>query len=368
MPIALECRNLVKRYPGQEGPALGDDGDAVSFEVERGELFALLGPSGCGKTTTLRIIGGFVDADRGSVRIDGTDVTRKPAYRRPTNTVFQSYALFPHMRLGANIGFGLKMAGLSRTERDRRVADVLGLVGLPGMERRRVGELSGGQQQRAALARAMANRPSVLLLDEPLGALDLSLRRQMQDELVALKQETATTFVHVTHDQEEACAIADRIAIMDRGKIAQIDTPQELYRSPRTTHVASFLNLGTVVRGEVARSGDVVSLASPDVNVQGPAPSWFSGSSGLAAVLPSDRAVATSALTPGAPNQLEGTLERSVFIGARHELLVRTSRGLSVRASMPTAAYTPAEVGASVVLSWRPEHVLFVADTDQNTV
>ena len=234
---------------------MGSASVGVSFSVNRGELFALLGPSGCGKTTTLRIIGGFIEPTTGKVEIEGVDVTRHQPYERPTNTVFQSYALFPHMRVEGNVAYGLKMEGVPRAERARRVKEALELVGLSGMERRRISELSGGQQQRVALARALVKRPAVLLLDEPLGALDLKVRRQMQDELVRIKQSTGTTLIHVTHDQEEACAIADRIAVMKDGMIVQIDTPEALYRAPRNCYVAGFIDAGTIVRGRNIRDG-----------------------------------------------------------------------------------------------------------------
>lgn len=364
MSVALQCSNLSKRYAGQQGPALGDGGQGVSFEVQKGELFALLGPSGCGKTTTLRIIGGFVEPDSGNVRIDGRDVTMQPPYRRPTNTVFQSYALFPHMKLGPNVGFGLRMAGINRADRDRRVSSVLTLVGLGGLEQRKVSELSGGQQQRAALARALATRPSVLLLDEPLGALDLKLRRQMQDELVALKQETGATFVHVTHDQEEACAIADRIAIMDRGQIAQIDSPQDLYRSPRTAHVARFINLGTVVKGKAERSGNTIRFDSSGLILQGPAPSWLGSTAKVAAVLPRGRAKISMRTSTAGPNEIEGVVERVVFTGMHQEFTVLTKQGFTVQVSDSEGAGAATNVGAEVVLKWEPEHVLFVEDSD----
>jgi ABC-type Fe3+/spermidine/putrescine transport system ATPase subunit len=362
MAISLQCSNLVKRYPGQQGPALGEGGKGVSFEVEQGELFALLGPSGCGKTTTLRIIGGFVMPDEGLVRIDGKDVTRQAPYRRPTNTVFQSYALFPHMRLGANASFGLSMAGVKSAERDRRAAEVLEMVGLGGLEKRRISELSGGQQQRAALARALAGRPSVLLLDEPLGALDLKLRRQMQDELVRLKQETGTTFVHVTHDQEEACAMADRIAIMDRGQIVQIDTPEELYKNPRTAFVAGFINAGTLVQGEVQRSGNMLRLFSPDATIEGHVPGWLTGSPRLAAVLPRGRGVVLADKTADV-NQIKGVIERRIFTGSQYELQVRTSAGLMLQVSIPQEAM-PNRTGETVVVSWRAGDVHFVENND----
>jgi ABC-type Fe3+/spermidine/putrescine transport system ATPase subunit len=363
MPLALKCSGLAKRYAGQRGPALGDGGNGVSFEVEKGELFALLGPSGCGKTTTLRIIGGFVMPDSGEVLIDGKDVTNLPPYRRPTNTVFQSYALFPHMRLGANTGFGLKMAGVAAAARDRRVSETLRMVGLGGMEKSRVSELSGGQQQRAALARALANGPSVLLLDEPLGALDLKLRRQMQDELVQLKLDTGTTFIHVTHDQEEACAMADRIAIMDRGRIAQIDTPEELYRNPRTAYVARFINVGTILCGEVRRSGADLRLETPDFIVEGSAPGWLSGSQPMAAVLPRMRATISDCRSPLAVNQIEGVIERRTFTGSQYELQVRSAGGLTIQV-VAGLEFAAAKDGETVRLSWQREDVRFVQDND----
>src|SRR5919198_5094346 len=268
MATALRCSDLKKVYPNQDYPAF----DGVSFEVEDGELFALLGPSGCGKTTTLRLIGGFLEADAGSVEIQGKDVTQDPPYARPTNTVFQAYALFPHMNVSSNVEFGLKMEGVGGAERAKRVGDALRLVGLEEKARRRINELSGGQQQRAALARAIVKNPAVLLLDEPFGALDLKLRRQMQDEIVQLKRSMRTTFVHVTHDQEEACAIADRIAVMQEGKIVQVDSPLELYRSPQTTYVAEFIDAGTIIRGDVHRSDRYVEISRDDVVVRAPRP------------------------------------------------------------------------------------------------
>jgi ABC-type Fe3+/spermidine/putrescine transport system ATPase subunit len=302
MSMILQCLDLRHRYGDRY--ALGSEARGVDLEIERGELFALLGPSGCGKTTTLRIIGGFLRPTSGRVVIDGQDVTDRPPHQRPTNTVFQTYALFPHMSLGANVAFGLQMEGIGRAERGARVAEALRLVGLPGMEKRKVTELSGGQAQRAALARAIVKRPSVLLLDEPLGALDLRLRRQMQEELTRLKASTATTFVHVTHDQEEACAIADRIAIMEAGRVVQVDTPLALFRAPRTAYVAAFIDAGALVRGRVSRRGDVVEVATPDVRVAGTAPGWLVGDD-VAAVIAPDRVSVGPA--PDAPRDPEAT-------------------------------------------------------------
>ncbi|KGJ02102.1 spermidine/putrescine ABC transporter ATP-binding protein [Paracoccus halophilus] len=354
---------MAKRYPGQRGPALGETGNGVSFDVDKGELFALLGPSGCGKTTTLRIIGGFVTPDKGSVLIDDQDVTGLPAHRRPTNTVFQSYALFPHMRLGANTAFGLEMAGIARKERDERVSESLQMVGLGGMEKSRVSELSGGQQQRAALARALATGPKILLLDEPLGALDLKLRRQMQDEIVRIKEQTGTTFIHVTHDQEEACAMADRIAIMDRGRIAQIDTPEELYRSPRTAYVAKFINAGTVIAGDVQRAGSDLRMETPDFTLEGPAPGWLAGMPPLAAVLPRTRAEIVDPGGPLAVNQIDGVIRRRVFTGSQYELQVATANGTEIEV-VAGLDFADLHDGNSVRLGWRRDDVKFVVDSD----
>ncbi|MBN8867789.1 MAG: ABC transporter ATP-binding protein [Solirubrobacterales bacterium] len=373
MTATLNCRGLRKTYPGQAGYALGPDPEGVSIEAERGELFALLGPSGCGKTTTLRIIGGFVNADAGTVEIEGKDVSGLRPYQRPTNTVFQGYALFPHMSIENNVGFGLKMDGVGKSERKKRVAKALELVGLEEFGKRKVAELSGGQAQRAALARAMIKEPSVLLLDEPLGALDLKLRRQMQEELVNLKQRSGTTFVHVTHDQEEACAIADRVAVMNAGRVVQVDSPVELFRAPKTAYVAEFINAGTVIRGSSSQSGDVFEVAGNQMRVRGRAPSRISGSRACAAVLsPAHLRVAPSAHAGSAPNggdgdQVAGQVDRLVFNGSTHEVHVQTDGGVDLRVDLPLGGNEDLENGSltpgrPVTVSWRPEDVIFVVD------
>jgi ABC-type Fe3+/spermidine/putrescine transport system ATPase subunit len=367
---ALKCTDLRIRYPGHDSYALGSVAGGVSFSVNRGELFALLGPSGCGKTTTLRIVGGFVEPTTGTVEIEGVDVTRHQPYERPTNTVFQSYALFPHMRVEGNVAYGLKMEGVRRAERERRVKEALDLVGLAGMGRRRISELSGGQQQRVALARALVKRPAVLLLDEPLGALDLRVRRQMQDELVRIKQSTGTTLIHVTHDQEEACAIADRIAVMKDGMIVQVDTPEALYKAPRNCYVAGFIDAGTIVRGRNIRDGASVEVSHPDMAFRGRLPPYLNGAQSVAAVLPRNRIKVS--LANGLSEQratVRGTVERFIFTGSVFNMHVRVSERLEVR-----AALTIDEVArlneenlrpASVVeLYWRPEDVVFVEDSE----
>src|SRR6185312_797274 len=231
--------------------------DDLSLEIEHGSFFALLGPSGCGKTTTLRMIGGFEQPTEGTIYLGDEPVSGRPPYKRDVNTVFQSYALFPHLTIFENVAFGLRRRGVRGGDVRGRVLDILHLVGLEGLEKRKPRQLSGGQQQRVALARALVNKPRVLLLDEPLGALDLKLRKQMQLELKAIQNDVGITFIHVTHDQEEAMTMADRIAIMNAGRIEQLGTPSELYERPRTAFVASFLGISNLLPGNVTGPGSV---------------------------------------------------------------------------------------------------------------
>ncbi len=231
----IRVEGLAKRFGGI--PAV----DGVDLEISAGEIFCLLGPSGCGKTTLLRCIGGFETPDEGRILIDGTDATQAPPWERPVNTVFQSYALFPHMDVAQNVAFGLETLALSAAERSARVAEMVGLVRLEGLEGRKPAQLSGGQRQRVALARALARHPKVLLLDEPLSALDAKLREETRLELVELQARLGITFILVTHDQDEAMAISDRIAVMERGRIVQVAAPGELYERPATRFVAEFV-------------------------------------------------------------------------------------------------------------------------------
>jgi putative spermidine/putrescine transport system ATP-binding protein len=229
--------------------------EGLSLEVPAGEFFTMLGPSGSGKTTTLRVIAGFELADSGSVRLHGVDVTTSPPYQRPVNTVFQDYALFPHMSVGQNVAYGLRVHGVPKREREHRAADALSMVRLPGMESRRPSQLSGGQRQRVALARALVNRPRVLLLDEPLGALDLKLRQQMQLEMKAIQRELSEriTFLYVTHDQDEALTMSDRIAVFNEGRLEQIGTPGEIYEHPSNEFVAGFVGTSNVIERDGRR-------------------------------------------------------------------------------------------------------------------
>lgn len=258
--FAVELRDVVKRFPTPEGGEVVAVSH-VTLQIKDGEFFSLLGPSGCGKTTSLRLIAGFELPTQGEIRIHGREMSQVPAFQRPVNTVFQQYALFPHMTVQQNIEFGLEMKGVARAERARRVAEALEMVRLPGMEKRRPKQLSGGQQQRVALARALINKPEVLLLDEPLGALDLKLRKEMQLELKTLQREVGITFIYVTHDQEEALTMSDRIAVMNQGVVLQVGEAEEIYERPANRFVADFIGETNFLDGVVrAQNGAVVEI------------------------------------------------------------------------------------------------------------
>jgi spermidine/putrescine transport system ATP-binding protein len=313
--IALTC--VSKRFGGV---AAVDD---VSLEIGEGEFFSLLGPSGCGKTTTLRMIAGFETPDAGRVLLQGSDVTTTPANRRPVNMVFQQYALFPHMTIYDNVAFGLKMRGVPRGEHRPRVTELLRIVSLEGYERRRPRQLSGGQQQRVALARALVNRPAALLLDEPLGALDVKLRKQMQLELKRIQHELGTTFVYVTHDQDEALAMSDRIAVMNGGRVEQLGTPRQVYEQPSTEFVADFIGSLNVLDVDGAR----LTIRPEHVHVGSP---------------------------PDDASRLAGTLAEVVYLGMYTQLYVDTRAGRVVShrlASEPAARLQP---GAAVTVWWSP--------------
>ncbi|MGQ3276833.1 MAG: ABC transporter ATP-binding protein, partial [Shinella sp.] len=249
--------------------------DAIDLDVARNEFLTLLGPSGCGKTTLLQAISGFVELDAGRILIDGEDITDRPPYRRPVNTVFQNYALFPHMTVGENTAYALEVAGVAKAERVKRVADALRMVGLEGMEGRRPRQLSGGQQQRVALARAIIARPKLLLLDEPLSALDKNLRQAMQIELKTLQHELGISFIFVTHDQQEALTMSDRVAVLSGGRIQQLDTPRAIYDQPKNSFVATFVGASNLFEGQAdgARlvTGDGLSIAHAKTGSNGAA-------------------------------------------------------------------------------------------------
>ncbi|HZO07096.1 MAG TPA: spermidine/putrescine ABC transporter ATP-binding protein, partial [Solirubrobacterales bacterium] len=256
---SVELRGVTKRFG--EFTAVDD----LSLTLGSGEFFTLLGPSGCGKTTTLRMIAGFEQPNEGEIRVEGTDVAGLPPYKRPTNTVFQSYALFPHLSVEDNVAFGLKRQKVGKDEIAERVAAELQRVGLAQEARRKPAQLSGGMQQRVALARALVNLPKVLLLDEPLGALDLKLRKGLQVELKRIQREVGITFVYVTHDQEEALTMSDRIAVMNRGKVEQVDNAEEVYERPTTTFVAGFIGVSNLMPGTISAPGMVKLDSGPEV-------------------------------------------------------------------------------------------------------
>jgi spermidine/putrescine ABC transporter ATP-binding subunit len=301
---SIELRGVSKRYGDQV--AL----QPVDLRIDAGEFFCLLGPSGCGKTTTLNLIGGFVRASSGEILIEGVRADRVPPYKRNVNTVFQNYALFPHLSVRDNVGFGLRMAHVSRGDVLPRVRDALALVGLEEYADRYPAQLSGGQQQRVAVARALVKRPAVLLLDEPLGALDLKLRRRLQIELAQIHREVGTTFVFVTHDQEEAMSMADRIAVMDEGRIEQVGTPEEIYRRPASRFVADFIGESNFLR--VRRGSDGVVLAMDGSRVPCPA-----GANGWREATLMIRPEAVRVMDGnGRREGLTGRVVRSAFLGS----------------------------------------------------
>jgi spermidine/putrescine transport system ATP-binding protein len=338
---AAEIRliDLEKRFGGVRAV------DGVTLDVAAGEFFSLLGPSGCGKTTTLRMIGGFELPTGGRILLRDRDITMDAPDKRPVNMVFQHYALFPHLDVGDNVGFGLRRKAVAKADIARRVSEALALVRLDGYERRKPNQLSGGQQQRVALARALVNRPNVLLLDEPLGALDLKLRRQLQLELKRIQTEVGITFVYVTHDQEEALTMSDRIAVMHAGRVEQLGTPEELYERPATRFVADFIGTTNLLRGVIEADGQV-RLSSGELT--------RAAHDGLATgdtVELSVRPEAISLVPAEASGALRATVAQAAYLGTNVTYQVRTAGGLdlSILASK-TGPRLP--VGSDVAVSW----------------
>ncbi len=333
--------------------------DGISLEIPSGAFFALLGPSGCGKTTTLRMLGGFEEPSEGTIYLGEHDVTGLPPYRRDVNTVFQSYALFPHLSIFENVAFGLRRKGVGRAELRTRVGDALELVDLVGYGERRPRQLSGGQAQRVALARALVNHPRVLLLDEPLGALDLKLRKQMQLELKRIQHEVGITFVHVTHDQEEAMTMADQIAVMNRGRIEQLGAPTDLYERPATAFVAGFLGVSNLLAGVVAGEDRVRLDDGTEVRLS------LGGRSGRVAVGVRPEKVRLGA---GAGNELPGTVTETAYVGVATQVIVTTPAGIvSVFAQNTESGAVPPAPGSHVTLSWSPESTFVVDRPEEET-
>jgi spermidine/putrescine transport system ATP-binding protein len=344
-PAEISLIDLEKRFGGVRAV------DGVSLEVRSGEFFSLLGPSGCGKTTTLRMIGGFELPTSGRVLLRGRDVTYDPPDKRPVNMVFQHYALFPHLDVGDNVAFGLKRHKVEKAEITRRVGEALELVHLQGYERRKPSQLSGGQQQRVALARALVNRPFVLLLDEPLGALDLKLRRRLQLELKRIQAEVGITFVYVTHDQEEALTMSDRIAVMHAGMVEQLGTPEELYERPASRFVADFIGTTNLLHGVMEADGAVRLSSGELVHLEG---------NGLGAgdrVELSVRPEAITLVPADAIGALRGAVEQAAYLGATVSYQIRTTGGLALSVLAPkTGVRLP--VGSEVAVAWAPTEAL----------
>jgi spermidine/putrescine transport system ATP-binding protein len=338
----------------------------VSLTIPGGEFFSMLGPSGCGKTTTLRMIAGFESPDEGRILLQGGDVTRVPPAKRNVNMVFQAYGLFPHMTVVENVAFGPKIRKLPRAEIDERVADVIRTVRLEGLEDRRPGALSGGQQQRVALARALVNRPAALLLDEPLGALDLKLRKEMQLELKSIQQRTATTFVYVTHDQEEAMTMSDRIAVMRDGVVEQLATPRELYQRPASAFVAGFIGTSNLLHLRVDRREDglVVCDLGEDQRLLAVDGDGISGERITVTVRPewikltSEEAIARTC-------RVHGTVVDVVYLGSVTQLIVILGTGerLTVHQLNDRIEAQDPRPGERVTLHWAAEHSYVIGST-----
>ncbi len=352
MTAAVELTGITKRF----GDVVAVD--AVDLVIDDGQFFAMLGPSGCGKTTTLRMIAGLDFPTEGSLKIFGDEVGTLPPNKRPVNTVFQSYALFPHMNVLDNVAFGLRMQGVNKGDARSKAAQAIDLVRLAGMETRKPSQMSGGQQQRVALARALVNEPKVLLLDEPLGALDLKLRQEMQGELKRLQQELGVSFVFVTHDQEEALTMSDRIAVMDQGRILQVGSPEEIYEHPANRFVADFIGQTNLLEGTVEDSSTVCLANGARVQASSDRPV---GTAVAVSLRPERAHIAATEAVEDRPS-VEGVVDRVTYLGNARVYTVRLDwMEVEVREeNRPGAALH--EPGAPVSIWWDPGAVWVVGD------
>lgn len=359
-------RNVVAKFDHitmifDENPVVDD----LNLEIFEGEFFSLLGPSGCGKTTTLRMLGGFEEPSKGRIFLAGEDVTYQAPYNRDVNTVFQSYALFPHLDVFENVAFGLRRKKTSKEEVARRVGEILEIVDLPHFEKRRPAQLSGGQQQRVALARALVNEPSLLLLDEPMSALDAKLRRQMQVELKRIQTRVGITFLYVTHDQEEAMTMSDRLAVMRHGKIEGMGSPRDVYESPTTEFVATFLGASNLLAGTVSGTegaSTVVTTKSGSV-LRVPTDRVPSGASAVKVGVRPEKIsiVAQGSDVPGDHNTIDGRVRVSTFTGVGHQYIVETGDGTEVTVYVQNIGQSNGpRSGETVTLSWPIEHTFAV--------
>jgi spermidine/putrescine transport system ATP-binding protein len=351
---------LTKRFEGVTAV------DGIDLTVASGEFFSLLGSSGCGKTTTLRMVAGFERPTSGEILLDGEDMAGRPPHKRKVNTVFQSYALFPHLKVFDNIAFGLRRAGVDRSEVRKRVAEAVELVELTGLERRKPAQLSGGQQQRVALARALVLKPAVVLLDEPLGALDAKLRRALQIELKALQEQIGLTFIYVTHDQEEALTMSDRLAVMNHGHIEQLGPPKEVYSEPATTFVADFLGLSNLMDGQAhGPSGDGCRITVGSFELHALCGDTERRGATKLLIRPERvRLEAREDSTASRPNHLPAMIERVVYLGSAHQVFVRLATGEQLRAVIQDTGEAPEHApGDPVTVHLPPEALRVLTDT-----
>ena len=361
--FAVEMRDVVKRFPTPEGGEVFAV-NHVSIQIRQGEFFSLLGPSGCGKTTTLRCIAGFERPDEGQILLDGVDMAQTPPHKRNVNTVFQNYALFPHLTVADNVGFGLRYKEVGKDEAKRKIGEALALVRLEGFERRRPSQLSGGQQQRVALARALILNPAVLLLDEPLGALDAKLRKALQIELKSLQQEVGITFVYVTHDQEEALTMSDRLAVMSNGRVEQVGTPSEVYEEPATAYVADFLGVSNLMDARVTGTdaqgraqvelGDFrLAATKGDVDARG----------SVKVTIRPERVKLEEQGSVG-ENRIPGMVERVVYVGSTLQVIAHLAPGPTLQIWIPNAgAGMPYEQGTPVSVHLPVDALRVLVDT-----
>jgi spermidine/putrescine transport system ATP-binding protein len=355
---AIELAGVAKEFHAHGEVVAAVKG--IDLAIASGEFFSMLGPSGCGKTTTMRMVAGFEEPTRGSVYLKGNEVTGIPPNKRDVNMVFQSYALFPHMSVFDNVAFGLRRKAVTRAEITQRVGEMLEIVDLAGREKRRPRALSGGQQQRVALARALVNKPSALLLDEPLGALDLKLRQAMQVELKRIQREVGITFVYVTHDQGEALTMSDRIAVMNDGVIEHLGTPRDIYEHPRTKFVAGFIGTSNLLAGLVSRvdNGAAVIEVGPSERIVLPAGGARAGQTVELTVRPEKIEILTTAPASNGGSLLAGTVTEVVYLGTSTNYNVTTSTGADVVVFTQNASSADdiAVRGDRVWLSWEPQH------------